>query len=528
MRQPMYYQMLAKAIISNADGIGDAIDQYLAKADEDLEDQLKDEGYLEPKATVEAINSMEEDIADILHDQTDAVVEVLQNAEEEGATWKIVQQRIKELEENDDIAAQVTDAAQDMYDTEVTELATSYIKESDGELTVSTLRARTSSWISEWSAQLGELMKISTHESLTSLIQDTISNGDSIATLTQKILEGGWRSEYYQAKRVAVTEVLRAHSVAAEEGIQQSPACDRREWRHTGAHKNNPRPNHVAMDHQIVAKDEPFELLGRDGTVYHPMYPRDSILPASESVNCHCIHRGIANDDILGMSLEERRAMQQKIIEDDDGQWEKDLDSQNKAKAGIDPFDESESSKVKYDYEASVIDRKQIASSEYQKKFDSLGENKKVTRSIRAKAKEILRHRSGTMYEDLSYVDTKTGKSLINTSYDKASTCRPSRTMTKALKAADDYTVVGIHNHPNSSIPSIDDIRVAAARKYKYGVVVGHNGTIFKYTINGTVNEMNADIYLAKANSMLYNEDTEGLQQALEELSKNGVDLEVF
>ena len=69
-----YYQMVAEAIIAHADPIYDAIDRYLAKADEDLEDELKEEGYAEPKDTVSEINSLEEEIADILHSQTTALV----------------------------------------------------------------------------------------------------------------------------------------------------------------------------------------------------------------------------------------------------------------------------------------------------------------------------------------------------------------------------------------------------------------------------------------------------------------------
>ena len=105
-------------------------------------------------------------------------------------------------------------------------------------------------------------MKINTHQQITDIIQRTIDQGESIETLTRKIMDGGWRNEHYQARRVAVTEVLRAHSVAREEAIQQSPSTDRKEWRHTGAHKNKPRPNHVDMDGQIVPKDKPFGITG--------------------------------------------------------------------------------------------------------------------------------------------------------------------------------------------------------------------------------------------------------------------------
>ena len=86
-------------------------------------------------------------------------------------------------------------------------------------------------------------------------------------------------------------------------------------WKHTGGHRNKPRENHQRLadgDGAIVRKDQPFTLEGADGNVYHPMYPRDSILPTGESVNCHCIHQGIVNEDVLGLSLEERQELQRR------------------------------------------------------------------------------------------------------------------------------------------------------------------------------------------------------------------------
>ena len=340
-RQLKYYQAIAKALISNADGIIEAIDQYLAKADDELTDVLADEGYAEAEDSVKAINAVQEEIAETLQNQTDDFVEALTAAQD--SDWAAAQKKVSEMLDGDDIAEQVQEAAADMFQTEIPKLATVYMQETDGDLVVDVIRQRTKSWISAWSQRLGQLMKINTHQQITDIIQRTIDQGEGIETLTRKIMDGGWRNEHYQARRVAVTEVLRAHSVAREEAIQQSPSTDRKEWRHTGAHKNKPRPNHVDMDGQIVPKDKPFELQGRDGVVYHPMYPRDPILPASETVNCHCIHRGVAADDALGMSLEERRQLQQKYIEEDDGAWKKELDEQNKAKAGITPYSALES-----------------------------------------------------------------------------------------------------------------------------------------------------------------------------------------
>lgn len=344
-KQLKYNQAIAKALISNADGIIEAIDKYLAKADDELSDVLADEGYADAEDSVKVINTMQEEIAETLQNQTDGLVEAL--AAEQDSGWAAAQKKVSEMLDGDDIAEQVQEAAADMFQTEVPKLATVYIQETDGDLVVDVIRQRTKSWIASWSQRLGQLMKINTHQQITDIIQRTIDQGESIETLTRKIMDGGWRNEHYQARRVAVTEVLRAHSVAREEAIQQSPSTDRKEWRHTGAHKNKPRPNHVDMDGQIVPKDKPFELQGKDGVVYHPMYPRDPILPASETVNCHCIHRGVAADDALGMSLEERRQLQQKYIEEDDGAWKKELDEQNKAKAGITPYSALENFKEK-------------------------------------------------------------------------------------------------------------------------------------------------------------------------------------
>lgn len=343
--QALCYQMIAKAIISNADGILDAIDRYLAKADDDLADTLEEEGFAEGEETVKAINSLQEDVAEALQSQTEEFVAALEDAPE--GDWEEAQKNVAGMLEDDDIAERIGEAVVAMFEAEVPKLATVYMKETDGELVVDAIRKRTESWFASWSEELGRLMHISTHKEIADAIKRTIDEGEGIPELTRKIMDGGWRSEYYKAKRVAVTEVLRAHSVAREEAIQQSPSTDRKEWRHTGAHKNEPRPNHVDMDGQIVPKKEPFELKGTDGKTYPPMYPRDPCLPPGESVNCHCIHRGIAADDAIGMSLEERRRLQQKYIEEDDAAWKKELDEQNKAKAGITPYSALENFKGK-------------------------------------------------------------------------------------------------------------------------------------------------------------------------------------
>ena len=54
------------------------------------------------------------------------------------------------------------------------------------------------------------------------------------------------------------------------------------------------------------------------------------------------------------------------------------------------------------------------------------------------------------------------------------------------LDEIDDYSIIGMHNHPGSSVPSINDLVVAGKRKYLFGLVVCHNGNIYKYLIKNS------------------------------------------
>ena len=105
--------------------------------------------------------------------------------------------------------------------------------------------------------------------------------------------------------------------------------------KHTGAYRNTPRPNHVAMNGQRVPVDQPFELEGIRGGIYAPMYPRDTILPPEETVNCHCIAQPVVDEDTLGLPLEERQQLQREAVDSMDDAWERELDARNRAKAGI-------------------------------------------------------------------------------------------------------------------------------------------------------------------------------------------------
>lgn len=147
-------------------------------------------------------------------------------------------------------------------------------------------------------------------------------------------------------------------------------------------------------------------------------------------------------------------------------------------------FAEKEESKRKYEYEDTVVNASEIGSARYRRKFSVITGESKVSRSLWKNALDMLDHRSGTKYEDLAFVDSKTGNAKINKNYDKENTASPSDSMKKMLRDAEPHSIIAIHNHPGSSPPSYSDLVVCNNRKYKYGLVVCHDGTIYKYAVD--------------------------------------------
>lgn len=310
-----------------------AIDSFIKKADDSLSDELEDQGYVEPKQTIKYIQDIEEGVEQALLEETDYILEEAEKA----VDLKTFAEEIwPEVKINDAVKSKLVLVFTKNLDKFMPEFIGYYLLQTDKELKLAQVSKLTTAWVKDWSQELGEIMKLNSHKEIEYILEKGLKDGNGIATFTREILDSGIRDEYYKARRVAVTEVLRAHSVAQQEAFMQSPSVSEKMWRHTGSYRNNPRKNHVDMNGQRVPKNEFFTLTGIKGGTYKCMYPRDIILPPEESINCHCICQPIVSEDILGLPLEERQRMQQEAIDEMDDDWEKELDKKNKAKAGID------------------------------------------------------------------------------------------------------------------------------------------------------------------------------------------------
>lgn len=309
-----------------------AIDAYLAKADGDLADALDAEGYAEPQATIGYMQGIEDDVAEALVEETDYFLAEAEKAADLETFAADIWPRVKL---NDRLKAKLATVFTEHLSEFMPEFVAYYIAQTDRSLKLEVVSKRTVAWVESWSEQLGEIMQLNSHKEIETILTKGLKDGTGIASFTREILDSGIRDEYYKARRVALTEVLGAHSVAQQEAFMQSPAVVDKAWKHTGAYRNEPRQNHLDMDGQRVPKDAPFTLTGIKGGTYEPMYPRDIILPPEERINCHCICQPVVSEDILGLPLEERQRLQQEAVEAMDDAWEKELDARNKAKAGI-------------------------------------------------------------------------------------------------------------------------------------------------------------------------------------------------
>lgn len=308
-----------------------AIDAYIAKADNDLEETLADEGYAESKKSLDIAQDIEDGVTDALVEETDYLVSSFDDAVDLEAYAKKIWGKVKL---NDPLREKLKALFLSEFTEAMPTLIEAYLRSTDDGLEYVGCTKKTTAWIESWSEELSEIMELTSHDQIEAILETGLEEGKGVAEVARYIKDSGIRDEYYRARKTSLTEMLRAHSVAQQESFMQSPAVEKKMWRHSGHYKNTPRQNHVDMDGQIVEKGKPFELVGESGSIYHPMYPRDSSLPPEESVNCHCIAEPVVSQEVLGLSLEERQKLQQEAIDSMDDEWEKELDEQQKAKAG--------------------------------------------------------------------------------------------------------------------------------------------------------------------------------------------------
>lgn len=156
---------------------------------------------------------------------------------------------------------------------------------------------------------------------------------------------------------------------------------------------------------------------------------------------------------------------------------------------------------------------------------------KTIGKSVARVTLEALRHRDGTKGEDLYLIDARSGI-VVSKNVDSTTELGVEKTprMKRLLTEDDDRSFILFHNHPMSSPPSIVDLNSLFQHpKISFGIVVGHDGTIYKYTAPNQEIPSNAlDIAIFHYENMGYSHIT-ARQKAYERLRKQyGFSMEVI
>ena len=131
---------------------------------------------------------------------------------------------------------------------------------------------------------------------------------------------------------------------------------------------------------------------------------------------------------------------------------------------------------------SNAVDLNYIESDDFSRKFSRITKDSAVNDSLRRYSKAMLTHRKDTDGEDL-YIIGNGGKLLLrklSSASDLEVTLTKEETETIRNMTG---LVIGMHNHPTNIPPTGSDFAVAGFRKYDFGIVITHNGKVYKYEV---------------------------------------------
>lgn len=128
------------------------------------------------------------------------------------------------------------------------------------------------------------------------------------------------------------------------------------------------------------------------------------------------------------------------------------------------------------------VDLHYIHSNEFRSKFNKITNNSKINDTLRNYAEAMLTHRKGTDGEDLYIIHSETGELLLRDTKGKNELgVEIDFNTLKNLRDKYYGKMIGIHNHPTNLLPTGSDYGASTYRGYQFGIVVTHNGKVYKY-----------------------------------------------
>lgn len=129
----------------------------------------------------------------------------------------------------------------------------------------------------------------------------------------------------------------------------------------------------------------------------------------------------------------------------------------------------------------------------------------------------MLLHRSGTLYEDMYWIDLDTleivGQEIDRNIEEAIEYSKQTESIVKKYQ-----NLLTVHSHPNSFPPSIADFNSNYFNNYAIGIVICHDGKIYIYNAEESISEIYYNMTLAEYKNQGYT-DFEAQDYTLKELS---------
>lgn len=168
---------------------------------------------------------------------------------------------------------------------------------------------------------------------------------------------------------------------------------------------------------------------------------------------------------------------------------------------------------------ATLVNKTYIESGEYRRKYDNCTDNTEVNKILYDCAKKALKHRSGTVLEDMYWIDGSTGDVIL-----AETECTVPRGIpyTDRIKNAikDAENIVTLHTHPSSMPPSIEDFNSCCRNHYMIGFIACHNGKVIWYRSEQEISKSLYNLYIGEYLTKGF-EEFDAQWKALEKLKEN-------
>ena len=348
-------------------------------------------------------------------------------------------------------------------------------------------------------------------------IEDGIISGHSVSRMTDKLIDyvkdtapGGIRTSAETLVRSETAHFMnQGQRMAYEEiGIKQ--------YRFVAALSELTCDRCGSLDGSVFDTDKAVE-----GENFPPIHPRCRCVTVMADVN---LSTRIARDPLTGENYKVDGSMTF-------DEWKNSLSDEqknalkyvaNSEKRGIIKARSGSVALENQRYgrnKVTLVNKTYIESGEYKRKFDNISENKAVNKTLYDCAKAALKHRSGTKFEDMYWIDGNTGEIIASTLNEKeTSGVAKSKRRNKVL--ARYGNIYAIHSHPASMPPSATDFNCFFEQGYSKAFVACHDGTLYSYTSEQEVSIELYNLYVSKFASNGYSEK-EAQLKALAKLKEN-------